>query len=39
MKRKFNDEQIIGILKEVETGAKTKGSCRNHGISDAAFCS
>lgn len=38
MKRKrFSEEQIIGILKEAEAGAKTKDLCRKHGISDATF--
>jgi putative transposase len=38
MKRsRFNDEQIIGILKEQETGAVTADVCRRHGISDATF--
>ncbi len=30
-------EQIIGILKEQEAGAKTAEVCRKHGISDATF--
>ena len=38
MKRKrFSEEQIIGILKEAEAGAKTQDLCRKHGISDATF--
>jgi putative transposase len=38
MKRsRFTEEQIIGILKEQEAGAKTADVCRKHGISDAAF--
>ncbi len=38
MKRsRFTEEQIIGILKEQEAGAKTVDVCRNHGISDATF--
>ena len=38
MKRsRFNEEQIIGILKEQEAGAKTVDVCRKHGISDATF--
>ena len=33
MKRKrFTEEQIIGILKEAENGAKTLEVCRRHGI-------
>jgi putative transposase len=38
MKRaKFTQEQIIGILKEQEAGAKTADVCRKHGISGATF--
>lgn len=38
MKRKrFSEEQIIGILKEAEAGAKVKDLCRKHGISEATF--
>jgi putative transposase len=38
MKRsKFTEEQIIGILREQETGAKTADLCRRHGISSATF--
>jgi putative transposase len=34
---RFNEEQIIGILREHEAGAKTPELCRRHGISDATF--
>jgi putative transposase len=38
MKRsRFTEEQIIGILKEQEAGARTADVCRKHGISDATF--
>jgi putative transposase len=38
MKRKrFTEEQIIGVLKEHELGAKTADLCRRHGISEATF--
>lgn len=38
MKRKrFTEEQIIGVLKEHETGVKTADLCRRHGISEATF--
>jgi putative transposase len=38
MKRKrFIEEQIIGILREQEAGAKTADVCRKHGISEATF--
>jgi len=40
MKRKrFSEEQIIGVLKESEAGAKTDDVCRRHGISSATFYS
>lgn len=34
---RFNEEQIIGILREQERGAKTADVCRKHGISPATF--
>ena len=34
---RFSEEQIIGILKEAEGGAKVTELCRRHGISDATF--
>jgi putative transposase len=38
MKRsRFNEEQIIGILKEHEAGLGTADVCRKHGISSATF--
>ena len=38
MKRKrFNEEQIIGILKESEAGGKNQEICRKHGISEQTF--
>jgi putative transposase len=38
MKRsRFTEEQIIGVLKEHELGAKTADVCRKHGISEATF--
>ena len=38
MKRsRFTEEQIIGVLKEHEVGAKTADLCRKHGISEATF--
>jgi putative transposase len=38
MKRKrFTEEQIIGVLKEHEVGARTADLCRKHGISEATF--
>jgi putative transposase len=37
MKRRFSDEQIIGIMKEHEAGFTVKELCRKHGMSDATF--
>ena len=34
---RFTEEQIIGILREQEAGAKTSDVCRKHGISGATF--
>jgi putative transposase len=36
-KSRFTDEQIIGFLKQVETGAAVKELGRKHGFSDASF--
>jgi len=38
MKRKrFTEEQIIGVLREHEAGAKTADLVRKHGISEATL--
>ena len=34
---RFTEEQIIGILREQEAGAKTVDVCRKHGVSGATF--
>ncbi|NTG19405.1 IS3 family transposase [Agrobacterium rhizogenes] len=36
-KQRFTEEQIIGVLKEQEAGAKVADLCRKHGISEATF--
>ena len=38
MKRgQFTEEQIIGILKEVEAGQKVGEICRKYGVSEATY--
>lgn len=37
MRHRFSDEQIIGMIKEHETGVKAADLCRKYGISDATF--
>jgi putative transposase len=37
MKNRFTEEQIIGVLKEAETGMKVAEICRKYGISDATY--
>ena len=34
---RFSEEQIIGILREQEAGARTADVCRKHGISEPTF--
>eukprot|EP01034_Spumella_vulgaris_P028863 gene28863-35800_t len=37
MKKRFTEEQIIGVLKEAEAGAKVADLSRKYCISDATF--
>lgn len=37
MKKRFSEEQIIGFLKEVDSGIPVKELCRKHGFSDASY--
>ncbi len=37
MKKRFSEEQIIGILKQQESGVKTADVCREHNISQNTF--
>ena len=37
MKKRFSEEQIIGAIKEHESGAKVDDICRNMGISVGTF--
>jgi len=36
-KSRFSEEQIIGVLREQESGASTAEVCRRHGISEQTF--
>ena len=36
-KSRFTEEQIIGVLKEVEAGRTIREVCRSHGISEQTF--
>ena len=36
-KSRFSEEQIIGMLKQHESGVKTADVCREHGVSAATF--
>ena len=35
--RRFRDEQIVGLIKEYESGVKAQELCRKYGISDASL--
>jgi putative transposase len=37
MKKRFDEKQIIAILKEQESGVPTAEVCRKYGISPASF--
>jgi putative transposase len=37
MKKRFTDEQMIGIVKEAEAGMKVAELCRKYGISAATY--
>jgi putative transposase len=37
MKKRYREEQIIGFLKEAESGISVKDLCRRHGFSEASF--
>lgn len=36
-RRRFSEEQVIGVLKEHQAGMSAADLCRKHGISDATF--
>jgi putative transposase len=37
MKKRFTEEQIIGVLKTHAAGGKARDLCREHGISEATL--
>lgn len=37
MKKRYTEAQIIGFLKEAESGIPVRELCRKHGFSDASF--
>jgi putative transposase len=37
MKKRFSEEQIVGVLKEAEAGLKVAELCRKYGISEATY--
>ena len=36
-KKRYSEEQIIGILRDAEAGMAVKDVCRKHGVSEASF--
>lgn len=37
MRRRFTEQQVVGVLKATATGTKTAELCRHYGIPDATF--
>jgi len=37
VKKRFTEEQIIGFLREAETGQPVAELCRRHGFSEASY--
>jgi putative transposase len=37
MKKRFTEEQIIGFLREADSGMPVKDLCRRHGFSEASY--
>ena len=35
--KKYSEDKIIGVLKEVDVGGKVAEVCRKHGISDQTY--
>jgi len=38
MKKRYTEEQIIGFLRDGESGIGVKDLCRKHGFSEASYC-
>ena len=36
MKKRYSEEQIIGLLREADAGIPVKALCRRHGFSEAS---
>ena len=37
VRKRYTEEQIIAVLNEAESGARTADLCSKHGMSDATF--
>jgi putative transposase len=37
VKKRYSEEQIVGILREAEAGVAIKELCRKHGFSEASY--
>jgi putative transposase len=37
VKKRFTEDQIIGFLKQADTGLPVKDLCRKHGFSEASY--
>ena len=37
VRKRYTEEQIIAVLNEAESGARTADLCRKYGMSDATF--
>jgi putative transposase len=37
VRKRYTEEQIIGVLREAEAGTKVAELCRKYGISDATY--
>ena len=36
-KLRFMENQVVGVLRQVDAGAKVEDACREHGISSATY--